>query len=93
MGTLGTITIKIFPLVFVFLKGLGKHVLRLVDLHPYFGQITEFEWCAILVYQSFDVKSVEYQVSVYNFQTFLRKIECLLDKVGVCVIAQFLCWY
>jgi hypothetical protein len=77
----------------MFLDCLGKHVFRPIDLHPYLGQIGKLEGRAVLIYQCFNVESIEDEITIFDFQTFLGEIKCLLDKVGVCVIAQFLFWY
>ena len=43
---------------------------------------------AIFVDQCLKVESVEMEISILYFKTFLGKIECLLYQVGVSVIAQ-----
>ena len=74
-------------------KCLREHVFRLVDLHPDLGEIRQLQRCTVFVNEGFDIKTIKDQIPLLNFQTFLWKIECLLNKVSVCVIAQFLCWY
>ena len=75
------------------LESLREHVFRLVDLHPDLGEIGQLQRCSVFVDEGFDIETIKDQIPFLNFQTFLRKIECLLNKVSVCVIAQFLCWY
>lgn len=72
----------------MFPESLGKHVLRLIDLHTYLGQVGQFHGRAIFVDQGFQVETVEMEVSVLYFKTFLGKIKCLLYQVGVSVVAQ-----
>ena len=86
MRALGTITIKIFPLVAVPFDGIRKHFLGLVDLHPDFGEITELEGSPILIDEVFQVNTVKLEIIIAYIKTFLRKIEGLFHQVGVRII-------
>src|SRR5690349_17627623 len=86
MRALGAITIKILSLIFMFLKGGRKHLLRLFYLVSDLGQVTYFQRGAIFIDQSFYSNSIKLQVAIFHFKAFLRKIESLLNKVeiGIC---------
>jgi hypothetical protein len=78
----------VLALVLVFFKGIGKHGLRLPDLHANFGQIGQFQRCAVFVNQRFDIKAIVLQVIVLDIEIFLRKIKSLMNKVGITVVHQ-----
>jgi hypothetical protein len=93
MGALGAVAVEIIAFVLMLLESLGKHILGLIDLHPDFRQVRNFQRGTVFVYQRFDIKTIKMEITIFDFQTFLRKIKCLLDQVRIRVIAQFLYRY
>jgi hypothetical protein len=86
MGTLGAVTIKIFAFIFMFLKGIREHGLGFFDLAADLRQVGQLQGCAVFGNKRPQIKSVEVKISIFNFNTFLWKIECLFDQVviGIC---------
>ena len=85
--TLGAITIKIFPFVFVLFKSIFKHLLRLVDLHTDLGQIGQFHRRTILVDQRFQVEAIEFEITIIILvKPFLWKMESLVNQRSVGII-------
>jgi hypothetical protein len=61
MRALGAITIKVFAFVFMLLESSIKHLLRLFDLHTDLRQIGQLHRRAVFIYQSFYIKSIEFE--------------------------------
>ena len=88
MTALRTIAIEVFAFVPVFLKSCIKHLLRLFDLHPDLRQIGQLHGRTVFINQGFQVKIVKLEVTVLQMKIFLRKVEGLMNQVGVRLVGQ-----
>jgi len=87
VAAFGAIAIIVIAIVAMFFDGIGKHFLRLIDLHTNFGQERQLKRCTIFIYQGFNVNIVEQQVVVIiQVEAFLRKVEGLMYEVGIRIV-------
>jgi hypothetical protein len=70
----------------MFLDRRGKHLLGFVDLHSDLRQISQLQGSAILVDKGLEIDAVKLEITFFDLETFLRKVERLRHQVGVRII-------
>jgi hypothetical protein len=86
MRAFGAVAIIVLPFIAVLFNSIVEHLLGLPYLHTNFGQICQLHWSPILFNEMLKVQSVEIQIRILGFKTFLGEVERLLHQIGVGIV-------
>jgi hypothetical protein len=86
MRAFGAIAIIVLAFVTMLFDGIVEHFLGFLNLHSNFGQIGQFHGGPVLFNKILEIQSVEMQIRILGFKTFLWEVERLLHQIGVGIV-------